>query len=112
LPKSRAATLQNLARFAAEGGLEMPPGCSLEQAVAKLKTVAGVGEWTAQYVALRALRFADAFPAGDLALQKAAAVAPETRLSEKQLLARAQPWSPWRAYAALLLWQSLSSQKD
>ncbi|WP_394778039.1 AlkA N-terminal domain-containing protein [Undibacterium sp.] len=110
LTKTRAATIRNLAQFAAEGGLQMPAGISLEDAVARLKTVAGVGEWTAQYIALRALRFADAFPAGDLALQKAAAVAPETRLTEKQLLARAHPWSPWRSYAALLLWQSLSSK--
>ncbi|HTD06330.1 AlkA N-terminal domain-containing protein [Undibacterium sp.] len=110
LTKSRAATIRNLAVFVVQGGLQLPAGISLEDAVARLKTVAGVGEWTAQYIALRALRFADAFPAGDLALQKAAAVAPDTRMTEKQLLARAHPWSPWRSYAALLLWQSLSNK--
>jgi AraC family transcriptional regulator of adaptative response / DNA-3-methyladenine glycosylase II len=65
--------------------------------------VRGIGEWTAQYIALRALRYPDAFPAGDLALQKAAAPDGE-RLSEKQLLARAADWAPWRGYAALALW--------
>jgi AraC family transcriptional regulator of adaptative response / DNA-3-methyladenine glycosylase II len=110
LPKTRAATIQNLARFALEGGLERPPGASAEQLVAHLKTVVGIGEWTAQYIALRALRFPDAFPAGDLGLQKAAALAPQTRITEKQLLLQSQPWSPWRSYAALLLWQSLSKE--
>ncbi|HJU70955.1 MAG TPA: AlkA N-terminal domain-containing protein [Paucimonas sp.] len=108
LPKTRAATIGNLARFAAHGGLEIKPGAALEDAVAQLKTVAGIGDWTAHYIALRALRFPDAFPAGDLGLQKAAARDhPDlTRLTEKQLALRAAAWSPWRGYAALLLWHS------
>ena len=110
VPKSRAATIQNLARFALAGGLQQKMGASADTVVADLKTVVGIGEWTAQYIALRALRFPDAFPAGDLGLQKAAAIAPETRVTEKQLLQRAQAWSPWRSYAALLLWQSLSKE--
>ncbi len=110
VPKTRAATIQNLARFALQGGLQRPPGASAEQMVTHLKTVVGIGEWTAQYIALRALRFPDAFPAGDLGLQKAAAVAPQTRITEKQLQQQSQPWSPWRSYAALLLWQSLSKE--
>ncbi|MDO8179593.1 MAG: AlkA N-terminal domain-containing protein [Undibacterium sp.] len=110
VPKSRAATIQNLARFALAGGLQRKIGASADAVVADLKTVGGIGEWTAQYIALRALRFPDAFPAGDLGLQKAAAIAPESRITEKQLLQRAQAWSPWRSYAALLLWQSLSNK--
>jgi AraC family transcriptional regulator of adaptative response / DNA-3-methyladenine glycosylase II len=74
-----------------------------------MKSVHGIGEWTAQYIAMRALRFTDAFPAGDLGLQKAAMEAEDAkRLTEKQLLTRAASWSPWRGYAALLLWHSLS----
>jgi AraC family transcriptional regulator of adaptative response / DNA-3-methyladenine glycosylase II len=103
LPRARAATLVALARFAAAGGLRFAPGASLEETVARLKTVPGIGEWTAQYVALRALRFPDAFPAGDLGLQKAAG-APGGRLDERSLQARAAAWAPWRAYAAVLLW--------
>ena len=76
----------------------------------------GIGEWTAQYVALRALRFPDAFPAGDLGLQKAVALSePQQgieRLSEKQLLIRAAAWSPWRGYAALLLWHAHHVEKE
>lgn len=108
MPKSRAATVQNLATFALAGGLQKTATLNLDQLVRNLKTVPGIGEWTAQYIAMRALRYSDAFPAGDLGLQKAAALAPDTRISEKQLLQRAQQWSPWRSYAALLLWQSLT----
>lgn len=109
LPKTRAETICNLAQFAAHGGLNMKPGTSLDEAVAHLTTVPGIGAWTAHYIALRALRFPDAFPAGDLGLQKAAAIddASTDRLTEKQLAARADAWSPWRGYAALLLWHSL-----
>jgi AraC family transcriptional regulator of adaptative response / DNA-3-methyladenine glycosylase II len=104
LPRARAATLVALACFAAEGGLRFAPGASLEEAVARLTTVPGIGTWTAQYIALRALRFPDAFPSGDLGLQKAASGIPGGRLDEKSLQTRAAAWAPWRAYAAVLLW--------
>jgi len=105
LPGKRAETLRHLARFAAAGGLQLQPGMPLAEAVARLKSVPGIGDWTAHYIALRALRFPDAFPAGDLGLQKAAAD-PGGRLTEKQLAARAAAWSPWRGYAALALWMA------
>ena len=108
LPRARAATLVALARFAVDGGLRFAPGASLEETVTRLKTVPGIGEWTAQYVALRALRFPDAFPAGDLGLQKAASGTPGGRLDERGLQARAAVWAPWRAYAAVLLWHGPS----
>lgn len=114
IPGARAATLQNLARFALAGGLQHSPAASAEDMVAHLKSVKGIGEWTAQYIAMRALRYPNAFPAGDLGLQKAAAqlsVPAAVRLSEKQLFQRAAGWAPWRAYAALLLWQSLANQE-
>ena len=105
IPQARARTVRLLAQFAADGGLQMRPGATLEEAVAKLKTVPGIGDWTAHYIALRALRFPDAFPAGDLGLQKAAAQ-DGGRLTEKQLAARASAWSPWRGYAALAFWMT------
>lgn len=113
VPASRAETIGNLARFAMAGGLNLKPGTGLQQAIEQMRSVRGIGEWTAQYIALRALRFPDAFPAGDLGLQKAAANAeiPKGRLTEKQLLARAANWSPWRGYAALVLWNSLNTPR-
>lgn len=111
IPGARAATLQNLAQFALAGGLQRQAAADAASMVAQLKTVKGIGEWTAQYIAMRALRYPDAFPAGDLGLQKAVAqlaTPPAVRFSEKQLLQRAEGWAPWRAYAALLLWQSLT----
>lgn len=109
VPISRAETVRNLAAFAMQGGLQPRPGTRLQEAIAQLKTVRGVGEWTAQYIAMRALRFPDAFPAGDLGLQKAAVESEQGgRLTERQLSARAVHWSPWRSYAALLLWHSLA----
>lgn len=110
VPKTRAATIQHFAAFAAEGGLQFKPGISLDEVIRTLKALPGIGEWTAQYIAMRALRFSNAFPAGDLGLQKAVSHDPSQtalRCTEKQLLQRAEAWSPWRSYGALLLWQSL-----
>ena len=114
LPKTRGRTICNIAQFVVDGGMDFAQGTTLADAVRSLCTVGGIGEWTAQYIALRALRFADAFPAGDLGLQKAAAFndPASDRLTEKQLLQRAQDWSPWRGYAALLLWHSLALNKE
>jgi AraC family transcriptional regulator of adaptative response / DNA-3-methyladenine glycosylase II len=104
LPMKRAETIRNLAQFATQGGFSMRPGTSLEEAIAHLKTIPGIGNWTAHYIAMRALRLPDAFPAGDLGLQKACAEDITTRLTEKQLEIRAANWTPWRSYAAFLLW--------
>ena len=65
----------------------------------------GIGPWTAEYVAMRALKDPDAFPASDLGLLSA--IEPPRRVSPKDLEARAERWRPWRAYAAMLLWGSL-----
>jgi len=113
VPRSRAVTLVEFARFAAQGGLVFPFGAKLGDIVARLKQVPGIGDWTAHYIAMRALRQADAFPSGDLGLRHAAA-----RLSghaEKPLSARAlnqlsENWRPWRAYAASQLWSSLAKE--
>ncbi|HWV62928.1 MAG TPA: AlkA N-terminal domain-containing protein [Oxalicibacterium sp.] len=107
VPLTRAQAIRHFAQFTVQGGLQLKPGMPLGDVVAQLKTVSGIGEWTAQYIAMRALRFSDAFPAGDLCLQKTAVEADgDRRLTEKQLLARAAHWSPWRSYAAMLLWRA------
>ena len=77
---------------------------SLDETIAKLRSLPGIGEWTAQYIAMRELREPDAFPAADIGLMRAMADADGRRPSPVELLARAEAWRPWRAYAALHLW--------
>lgn len=110
MPRSRANTVRELARFAANGGLRMPTGTSCDAAVALLDAVSGIGPWTAHYIAMRALRYPDAFPAGDLGLRKAlgALEGNDSVPGEATLAQRAEAWRPWRAYAAATLWHSLS----
>ncbi len=111
IPKTRAITVQSFARFTAAGGLALHPGMSLAQLVQRLVALPGIGAWTAHYIAMRALRFPNAFPSGDLGLQKAVTALHQPRCSAKALEQRSQAWSPWRSYAALLLWESLSAQE-
>jgi AraC family transcriptional regulator of adaptative response / DNA-3-methyladenine glycosylase II len=104
MPGARREALKALAEAAlADPQLFRPLG-SAEEAVARLRAIRGVGEWTAQYIALRALREPDAFPASDLGLLRGAAAGSGTRPTPTDLLQRAEPWRPWRAYAAQHLW--------
>jgi len=79
---------------------------SLDDAIGALKALPGIGEWTAQYIAMRELREPDAFPAADIGLMRALTDASGRRPSPAELSARAEAWRPWRAYAALHLWSS------
>lgn len=106
LVRARAETLMHLAKFALAGGLEFPPGLDHESAVAKLVELPGIGPWTAHYIAMRALRFPDAFPAADLGLRKA--IGEGLLIPTKQAELRSLDWRPWRAYAAAALWKSLT----
>lgn len=106
MPRARAAALSTLAAAAvADPGLFRPHG-ALDAAVARLRALPGIGEWTAQYIALRALREPDAFPAADVGLLRAVTGAGGVRPTPAALLARAERWRPWRAYAAQHLWTS------
>jgi AraC family transcriptional regulator of adaptative response / DNA-3-methyladenine glycosylase II len=107
LPRARAASLRDLATAAERGQLAFGPAASVDDVVETLRRIHGIGEWTAQYVAMRALRFPDAFPAADLGVRKALAGTSGAMPNEKQVLARAAAWRPWRAYATLHLWQTL-----
>jgi AraC family transcriptional regulator of adaptative response / DNA-3-methyladenine glycosylase II len=77
---------------------------SVEATVARLRAVKGVGDWTAHYIAMRACGEPDAFPASDVGLLRGAADQHGRRPSPRELLARADAWRPWRAYAAHHLW--------
>jgi AraC family transcriptional regulator, regulatory protein of adaptative response / DNA-3-methyladenine glycosylase II len=106
MPAVRAAALSSLAAAAAVDGCLFSPRESLEAAIAKLRSLRGIGEWTAQYIAMRALREPDAFPAADIGLMRAMSKLDGKRPSASTLLARAEAWRPWRAYAAQHLWSA------
>jgi AraC family transcriptional regulator, regulatory protein of adaptative response / DNA-3-methyladenine glycosylase II len=102
LTGKRAECLIALARAVAEGEVKLEPGADAEATIERLKQIPGIGDWTAHYIAMRALRWPDAFPHSDLGLRKALG---ET--SSKRILEIAEKWRPWRAYALMHLWNSL-----
>lgn len=102
LPGARARTLLALARAVAGGELRLERHGDAPS-IAALLALPGVGDWTAQYVAMRVLGSPDAFPAGDLGLRKALGGA-----GVREIEARAEAFRPFRAYAAMHLWASLS----
>ena len=102
LPMARAESLRNLARAVVRHEIDLEPGSEPIAIIGRLMDLPGIGPWTAEYIAMRALRWPDAFPSGDLGLLKAA------RLKTARALEKsAEPWRPWRAYAAMHLWESL-----
>jgi AraC family transcriptional regulator of adaptative response / DNA-3-methyladenine glycosylase II len=103
--RQRTAAVQTLAAAVLEGKLSFTTPTTLDEAIDTLIALPGVGKWTAHYIAMRGLSEPDAFPAGDLILRRAAAPSPGKALTETQLLKTAEAWRPWRAYAAILLWQ-------
>jgi AraC family transcriptional regulator of adaptative response / DNA-3-methyladenine glycosylase II len=106
MPGARARTVLGLARAVADGSLVLMPNADIEATLGKLRALPGVGEWTAQYIAMRALAWPDAFPHGDLGVMKALG---ETRPAG--VLAAGEAWRPWRAYAVMHLWQSLQHKE-
>ncbi len=103
LTSARAATIRAVAAAAAEGRLRFDGAQDPAEFTARLLSVKGIGDWTAQYVAMRALKNPDAFPAADLGLLRAFG---GERLRPGDLARRAENWRPWRAYAAMLLWRA------
>ncbi len=98
---SRSRSLVALAHAAAERRIVLGLAADVDEQIGRLTEIPGIGPWTAQYIAMRALRWPDAFPAEDLMLLRAAG------LGKRELLRRAEGWRPWRAYATHYLWQSL-----
>jgi len=106
LPKARAESLRALARAVSDGKLRFDGSIPTSDVIAQMCELPGVGLWTANYVAMRALGDPDAFPASDLGLLKAAGVSSPRRMEEM-----AEAWRPWRSYAALYLWESLGKKE-
>ncbi|HZP10829.1 MAG TPA: AlkA N-terminal domain-containing protein [Nevskiaceae bacterium] len=94
--------IRSLAIAVAENRLTLQPGPRAEHELEMLPELPGIGPWTAQYIGMRALRMPDAFPHSDLGLVKALGLTPA------KVLSRAEAWRPWRAYAAVHLWSTLS----
>ena len=107
LVRSRADAIRCVAQAVCNGSLSFDNAQDPEDFRQSLTSIRGVGDWTAQYVAMRALKYPDAFPASDLGLLKAIGVSGNT--GTKELRRRAESWRPWRSYAAMLLWSSLSN---
>lgn len=102
----RCQAILGLALGLTSGELKLEPDADLENQLETLRAIPGIGEWTAQYIAMRALAWPDAFPHNDYGLRKALG---ET--STKRILAMAETWRPWRAYATLHLWRSLEDNE-
>ena len=101
--RQRARTIVLLAQALASGGLLLEPGGDVPATLARLRAVPGVGDWTAQYIAMRALGWPDAFPAADVGVMKALGVA-----TPREAASAAQCWQPWRGYAVIHLWRRLA----
>jgi AraC family transcriptional regulator of adaptative response / DNA-3-methyladenine glycosylase II len=106
LPRARAETIRALARAVANGAVSFEGVVDSEPFLDRLCEIPGIGKWTAQYIAMRALGEPDAFPSTDLGLLHAMAVD-----SARELEERAEAWRPWRAYAAMYLWKMASERR-
>jgi AraC family transcriptional regulator of adaptative response / DNA-3-methyladenine glycosylase II len=102
MPQTRWNTIRGLARAVARGEVTFERGATLDESIASLTALPGIGPWTAHYIAMRALREPDAFPHTDLGIRKAAGM-----ITDRELLAKSEAWRPYRAYATMLLWRSL-----
>jgi AraC family transcriptional regulator, regulatory protein of adaptative response / DNA-3-methyladenine glycosylase II len=106
LTKARAETIRNFARAVRDGNIRFDGVVNLEETLGRLCEISGIGKWTAQYVAMRALGEPDAFPSGDLGLLHALGLT-----NTRELEQRAEAWRPWRAYAAMYLWRMAGEQR-
>ena len=100
LPQTRAETIRSLARAVANKQIDFDSAVNVDEFRSSLSALPGIGDWTAQYIAMRALGDPDAFPAGDLGLLRRTSLR-----NVRELTQRAKLWRPWRAYAAMYLWQ-------
>lgn len=106
MPGARVRAIQNLAAAVAADPVLLDATGDLDADVRRLRALPGVGEWTAQYIALRGFKHADAFPASDLGILRALAGPDDRRPTPAEARARAEPWRPYRAYAAQHLWSA------
>lgn len=106
LTRSRISTLQNWVTFFKDNKDMFSQGLTIEALEVALIKIKGIGPWTVNYIGMRGLSDPDAFPSADLGIIKALTVG-EQKPKNKDILTLAESWRPWRAYAAIYLWQSL-----
>ena len=99
--RQRAKAICSLAEALCSGGLDLRPGADIGQAAQRLLAIPGIGEWTVQYLLMRAFDYPDAFPATDYGVKAAF-----PGMKEKALKELSQKWSPWRSYAVMSLWSA------
>jgi AraC family transcriptional regulator, regulatory protein of adaptative response / DNA-3-methyladenine glycosylase II len=109
MPEARAKTIVALAQAVASGALDLSAGADIESTVRALQTIAGIGPWTAHYIAMRALSAPDMWLPKDVALLHALDL-PNSASGHRQAAVKAQSWSPWRSYAVMHLWQQLEKK--
>jgi AraC family transcriptional regulator of adaptative response / DNA-3-methyladenine glycosylase II len=102
--RQRVRALPALAAAVAEGRIELHRAAALEATLDALRALPGIGEWTAQLIAMRALAWPDAWPASDIGLLNALG-----SRDPKHISALAEAWRPWRAYAVMRLWHHLEN---
>ena len=107
LPRARSETIRALARAVRDGRISFEAVVDSAEFLTRLCEIPGIGQWTAQYVAMRALGEPDAFPSSDLGLQRALDLK-----SARDLERRAEVWRPWRAYAAVHLWNVTGGSRN
>ncbi len=110
MPGARAKAIQNFARAVRDFDITFRIDQALDQFVAQVAALPGLGPWTAHYIAARALGHPDAFPAGDLILRKIFANNDDA-LRERELETQSQTWRPWRAYAMFYAWHKSNLQE-
>jgi AraC family transcriptional regulator of adaptative response / DNA-3-methyladenine glycosylase II len=103
MPRARAETIRRVAALVAGAELDLSGDAPAEETLGRLGAVPGVGPWTQAYVSMRALRDPDAFMAGDLGVRKGFESL-GLASTHSAMLARAERWRPWRAYAVMHLW--------
>ncbi len=113
ITSKRQTTIRALARNIIEKKVSLLPAQGLDDFVASISSLPGIGPWTAHYVAMRALKIADAFPDSDLGVRKALTENGKMP-TPTQVVKRAEAWRPWRAYATLFLWKlsELTTEKN
>jgi AraC family transcriptional regulator of adaptative response / DNA-3-methyladenine glycosylase II len=107
LTRARAKTLGTVARALVSGEVRLDVRGDATRVIEDLVRLPGIGPWTANYIAMRALGAPDAFPDGDLVLRRILG-----DLTNREAFARAEPWRPWRSYAAMHLWASLTPHEE